>query len=75
MPPEMCPHMALSEIACKKASCPPDRPHARLADEKGLYLEVTQAGGKYWRWKYRFMGKEKRLALGVYPDVTLRQKY
>lgn len=72
MPPRMCPHMALTEIACKKASCPPDRPHVRLADEKGLYLEVTAAGGKYWRWKYRFMGKEKRLALGVYPDVSLK---
>jgi integrase len=45
----------------------------RLADEKGMYLEVTQAGGKYWRWKFRHAGKEKRLALGVYPDVSLAQ--
>src|SRR6266550_9229007 len=44
----------------------------KLFDSGGLYLEVTPAGGKYWRWKYRFAGKEKRLAFGVYPDVTLK---
>ena len=43
----------------------------RLYDEKGLYLELTKAGGRYWRLKYRWEGKEKRLALGVYPDVSL----
>ncbi len=43
----------------------------RLYDEKGMYLEVTPAGGTYWRLKYRFDGKEKRLALGVYPAVSL----
>jgi integrase len=43
-----------------------------LFDSGGLYLEVTTAGRKYWRWKYRFGGKEKRLAFGVYPDVTLK---
>ncbi|WP_218509729.1 integrase arm-type DNA-binding domain-containing protein [Variovorax sp. dw_308] len=42
------------------------------ADGRGLYLEVTAAGGRYWRQKYRFAGKEKRLALGVYPDVSLK---
>lgn len=36
-----------------------------------MYLEVTKAGGTYWRWKYRYEGKEKRLALGVYPSVSL----
>ncbi|MCB1989668.1 MAG: tyrosine-type recombinase/integrase [Burkholderiaceae bacterium] len=65
--------MPLTDTACKKATCPEGRPHVRLADEKALYLEVTAAGGKYWRWKYRYAGKEKRLALGVYPDVTLAQ--
>lgn len=44
----------------------------RLFDSGGLYLEILPAGGRYWRWKYRFAGKEKRLALGVYPAVTLR---
>lgn len=38
-----------------------------------MYLEVTAAGGKYWRLKYRFLGKEKRLALGVYPAVSLAE--
>ncbi len=36
-----------------------------------MYLEISPSGGKYWRLKYRFLGKEKRLALGVYPDVPL----
>ncbi|RUR09713.1 tyrosine-type recombinase/integrase [Legionella septentrionalis] len=43
----------------------------KLADEKGLFLYVTPKGGMYWRMKYRFGGKEKLLALGVYPDVSL----
>lgn len=41
-------------------------------DGGGLYLEVTAAGRRYWRMKYRFGGKEKRLAFGVYPDVGLK---
>ena len=41
-------------------------------DGGGLYLEVTPAGGRYWRLKYRFAGKEKRLAFGVYPEVSLK---
>lgn len=45
----------------------------RLADGGGMYLEVTPSGGTYWRLKYRFNGKEKRLALGVYPETTLAQ--
>lgn len=42
-------------------------------DGGGLYLEVTPSGGRYWRLKYRHGGKEKRLALGVYPEVTLAE--
>lgn len=45
----------------------------RYFDGGGLYLELTPAGGRYWRVKYRHAGKEKRLALGVYPAVTLKQ--
>ena len=44
----------------------------KLFDAGGLYLEVNPAGGKWWRWKYRHGGKEKRLSLGVYPDVSLK---
>lgn len=43
----------------------------RLYDEKGLYLEVTPKGKTWWRFKYRFNDKEKRISLGVYPDVGL----
>ncbi|PJD90500.1 MAG: integrase, partial [Legionella sp.] len=43
----------------------------KIADEKGLFMYVTTQGSKYWRFKYRFGGKEKLLALGVYDDVTL----
>jgi integrase len=42
------------------------------SDGEGLYLELTPAGGKYWRMKYRHGGKEKRLAFGVYPGVSLK---
>jgi integrase len=63
--------MPLSDTAARNAK-PREKPY-RLADAKGMYLEVTPAGGKYWRMKYRFGGKEKRIAFGVYPDVSLAQ--
>ena len=63
--------MPLTEVLCKSAACPAGKPRARLADAGGLYLEVQPTGGKHWRWKYRFSGKEKRLSLGTYPVVTL----
>lgn len=46
---------------------------AKLADERGLYLEVTPAGGKWWRFRYRFGGREKLLSMGTYPDTGLAQ--
>lgn len=49
---------------------PSDRPQ-RLSDGGGLYLHVAPNGGRYWRYNYRFEGKQKTLALGVYPDVSL----
>lgn len=45
----------------------------KLGDSGGLYLEVSPTGGKWWRLKYRFGGKEKRLSLGVYPGVSLTE--
>lgn len=63
--------MALTDTACKNARCPADKARLRLTDSGGLYLEVVPTGGKLWRWKYRYAGKEKRLALGSYPAVTL----
>ena len=44
-----------------------------ISDEKGLRLLVTPDGGKYWRFKYRFANKQKTLALGVYPEVSLKR--
>ena len=43
----------------------------KLYDERGLYLEISPAGGKWWRLKYMFAGKEKRISLGTFPDTTL----
>lgn len=63
--------MPLSDTAARNAK--PREKSYRIADAKGMYLEVTPAGGKYWRMKYRFGGKEKRIAFGVYPDVSLAQ--
>jgi len=61
--------MALSDTAARNAK-PKSTPY-KLAGEKGLYLLVKLAG-KYWRFDYRFGGKRKTLALGVYPDVSLK---
>jgi len=62
----------LTDPACKNASCPADKKRVRLTDAGGLYLEVAPNGSKRWFWKYYFADKEKRLALGSYPDVTLK---
>ena len=62
----------LTELACSAASCPPDKSFARLYDREGLYLHVTATGGKYWRLKFRSGGRERLLALGAYPSVTLK---
>lgn len=45
----------------------------KLSDAGGLYLLVHPNGSKYWRLKYRFLGKEKVLAIGIYPQVTLSE--
>jgi len=54
------------------AAKPKEKPY-KLADGGGLYLEVTTSGSRYWRLKYRYAGKEKRLAFGVYPEVSLAE--
>tara|TARA_R110002110_G_scaffold414951_1_gene647105 strand:- start:385110 stop:386294 length:1185 start_codon:yes stop_codon:yes gene_type:complete len=63
--------MPLTNIQCKEAS--PKEKDYKLSDGKGLYLLVTKKGSKYWRLKFRFARKEKVLALGVYPEVTLKE--
>lgn len=62
--------MALSDVTVRNAK--PGAKPARMFDGGGLYLEVAPTGGKLWRFKYRFGGKEKLLALGKYPDVSLK---
>ena len=62
--------MSLTDTTIRAAK-PKDKVF-RLFDAGGLYLEVNPAGGKWWRWKYRFGGREKRLSFGVYPDVSLK---
>lgn len=62
--------MSLTDTAAKNAK-PEAKPYKK-ADEKGLYLLVNPNGTKYWRMKYRMDGKEKVLALGVYPEVSLK---
>lgn len=63
--------MPLTDTAIKKAK--PGAKPSKLRDGKGLYLLVSPAGSKLWRWKYRVLGKEKVLALGTYPAVSLAQ--
>lgn len=61
----------LSDTAIRKAK--PAVKTQRLFDGGGLYLEIAPGGSKWWRQKYRFLDKEKRLAHGTYPDVSLTE--
>ncbi len=61
----------LTDVKCRNAICPPDRRKVRFADTGGMYLQVSPAGSKRWFLKYRIDGKEKQLAMGSYPDVSL----
>ncbi|WP_250452728.1 integrase arm-type DNA-binding domain-containing protein [Caballeronia sp. ATUFL_M2_KS44] len=63
--------MALTDLKVRNAK--PTEKQQKLFDERGLFLLVTPAGGKWWRLKYRFAGKEKSLSMGVYPDVGLKE--
>ena len=63
--------MPLTDTAIRSAK-PQNKP-IKLSDGGGLYLEVAPSGGKWWRLKYRIDGKEKRISLGVYPAITLKE--
>ena len=62
--------MSLTNTTIKNAK--PKLKTYKLYDEKGLYLEVNPRGGKWWRFKYRINNKEKRISLGTYPEVSLK---
>ncbi len=61
--------MPLSDTTVRNAK--PREKGYKLTDEKGLFIFVKLTGGKLWRFKYRFDGKEKLLSIGAYPDVIL----
>jgi len=63
--------MSLTEVAIRAARAA-QRPY-KVSDEKGLYLLVKPNGARLWRYKYRHAGIEKLLAIGRYPDVSLRE--
>ena len=63
--------MPLTDTEVRKAK--PSVDAYRMADQGGLFLWVTTAGGKLWRWKYRYEGAEKLMSFGKYPEVSLLQ--
>ncbi len=64
-------NMALTDIAIKSSK--PRESAFKLSDGRGLQLHITPQGSRLWRWAYRHEGKQKLMALGVYPDVSLAQ--
>ena len=64
--------MALTDTAIR-ATKPSERPY-KVYDRDGLFLLINPSGSKLWRWRYRFDGKEKLMALGEYPVVNLAQE-
>lgn len=61
----------LTDAQCRNAVCPADKKQVRFSDSGGMYLQVGASGSKRWFLKYRVSGKEKQLALGSYPAVSL----
>ncbi|MDH5763359.1 MAG: integrase arm-type DNA-binding domain-containing protein [Nitrospinota bacterium] len=62
--------MPLTNTAIRNVK--PESKPRKLFDERGLFLLVNPNGGKLWRFKYRFNGKEKQISLGIYPDISLK---
>lgn len=63
--------MGLSDAGCRAAK--PREKDYKLTDGSGLYLHVMPNGARYWRYKYRYLSKQKVLALGVYPEISLQE--
>lgn len=66
--------MKLNDTKCKNAkpNAEPSKSPRKMADGQGLYLWVMPNGAKYWRFTYRYNGKQKTQALGVYPEISLK---
>lgn len=64
--------MPLTELQIKNVKPQPGK-IVRLFDARGLYIEISETGRRWWRLKYRYSGKEKRLSLGVYPETNLKE--
>ena len=62
--------MSLSDTAIRKAK--PTNKAFKMYDELGLFIQITPSGGRWWRFKYRFDGKENLLSLGIYPEISLK---
>ena len=60
----------LSDVKIRAAK-PQDKLYS-ISDGEGMFLEISPKGGKWWRFKYRFNGKQKRLSLGTYPSTSLK---
>lgn len=63
--------MPLSNTALRAAK--PKKKTYLMTDGEGMYLEITPSGGKWWRFKYRFDDTQKRISLGTYPDIGLKE--
>jgi Arm DNA-binding domain len=64
--------MAITDTEIKRAK-PEQKPYS-MTDSGGLHLVISPSGGRLWRWKYRFEGREKLMALGKYPQVPRGMK-
>ena len=64
--------MPLTELQFKNVKPQPGKT-VRLFDARGLYIEISETGRRWWRLKYRYVGKEKRLSHGVYPETSLKE--
>ena len=62
--------MPLTETRLR-ALKPKDKPY-KVADERGLYIEVSPSGGKLWRFRYRIGTVEKKLSIGSYPEINIK---
>ena len=63
--------MKLTDIQIRNAK--PKKKIYKLGDGTGLYLQISPSGGKYWRYNYRYINKNKTLSLGTYPKISLKE--